>query len=149
MPPAEPRQRRLSLERSSTNPESNRPSSSSSSTSSSGTAATATATTGGGGGRMSPPPPAAPALRRRAMSATLDKVREAMPSASKSSKKDLVQWFLPSEKSRKESLIEAAQAAADAAEEARKNCLACWAALRSSIYGAIQVQAAVDSSSCG
>ena len=89
---------------------------------------------------MSPPPPAAPALRRRAMSATLDKVREAMPSAaSKANKKDLVQWFLPSEKNRKESLIEAAQAAADAAEEARKNCLACWAALRSSIYGAIQV----------
>lgn len=73
------------------------------------------------------------------MSATLDKVREAMPS--KSNKKDLVQWFLPSETNRKEALIEAAQAAADAAEEARKTCLACWVALRSSIYGGIQVRA--------
>eukprot|EP00752_Nemacystus_decipiens_P007524 g6724.t1 len=125
VPPPEPRGRRPSLERSSTNPERNRPT---------------TAATAAGGGRGSPPPPPpAPPLRRRAMSATLDKVREAMPSAaSKANKKDLVQWFLPSEKNRKESLIEAAQAAADAAEEARKNCLACWGALRSSIYGAIQ-----------
>ena len=71
------------------------------------------------------------------MSATLDKVREAMPSAS--NKKDLVQWFLPTEKNRKESLIEAAQAAADAAEEARRSCLASWAVLRSSLFNAIQV----------
>lgn len=132
MPPPEPRQRRLSLERSSTNPETNRLS---------------TATAGNQSpppGRKSPTPPTPPAalaLRRRAMSATLDKVREAMPSGS--NKKDLVQWFLPSEKNRKESLIEAAQAAADAAEEARKNCLACWVALRSSIYGAIQVRVRV------
>lgn len=72
------------------------------------------------------------------MSATLLKVREAMPSSS-GNKKDLVQWFLPSEKNRKESLIESAQAAADSAEEARKTCLACWEALRSSIYSAVQV----------
>lgn len=76
-------------------------------------------------------------LKRRAMSATLDKVREAMPSAS--GKKDLVQWFLPSEKHRKESLLESAQFAADAAEEARRACLASWTTLRSSIHAAVQV----------
>lgn len=137
VPPPEPRPLRVSLERSSTNPESSRPTS----TTAAATAAAAGGTPagdGGGGGRtFPPPPPPAPPLRRRAMSATLDKVREAMPSAS--NKKDLVQWFLPSEENRKESLIEAAQAAADAAEEARKNCLACWVALRSSIYAAVQV----------
>ena len=97
---------------------------------------------GGGGGPSAIANPGAaaspaPRLRRRAMSATLDKVREAMPSAS--NKKDLVQWFLPTEKNRKESLIEAAQAAADAAEEARRACLSSWAVLRSSLFNAIQV----------
>lgn len=76
-------------------------------------------------------------LRRRAMSATLDKVREAMPSAS--NKKDLVQWFLPSEQHRKEALIESAQVAADAAEEARRVCRVSWDALRSCIHSAVQV----------
>ncbi|CAM9704425.1 unnamed protein product, partial [Ectocarpus sp. 8 AP-2014] len=130
VPSSEPR-RRPSLERSSTTPEST----------------TSNSNSGGGGRRPAaadtlPPSPLAgagapaPPLRRRAMSATLDKVREAMPSAS--NKKDLVQWFLPSEKTRKEALIESAQAAADAAEEARKACLACWVALRSGVHSAVQ-----------
>lgn len=75
--------------------------------------------------------------RKRAMSATLERVREAMPSTS--NKKDLVQWFLPTEKNRKESLLESAQVAADAAEEARRTCLASWAALRLGIHGAVKV----------
>ncbi|CAM9281852.1 unnamed protein product [Ectocarpus sp. 6 AP-2014] len=131
VPSSEPR-RRPSLERSSTTPEST----------------TSNSNSGGGGRRPAavtlPPSPLAgagagapaPPLRRRAMSATLDKVREAMPSSS--NKKDLVQWFLPSEKTRKEALIESAQAAADAAEEARKACLACWVALRSGVHSAVQ-----------
>lgn len=106
----------------------------------------------GGGASMAPtssPPPnprpeqgtPAPLIantRRRAMSATLDKVREAMPSANHN-KKDLVQWFLPSDKHRKEGLIEAAHVAAEAAEEARRACLANWKALRSALHVAIQV----------
>lgn len=76
-------------------------------------------------------------VRRRAMSATLEKVREAMPSGS--NKKDLVQWFLPSEKHRKESLIESAQQAADAAEEARRACRVAWIALRAGLHKTMQV----------
>lgn len=86
--------------------------------------------------------PSAPLLlssRRRAMSATLDKVREAMPS-SNHNKKDLVQWFLPSDKHRKEGLIEAAHVAAEAAEETRKACRINWDALRKAIHGAVQVR---------
>ena len=71
------------------------------------------------------------------MSVTLEKVREAMPSGS--NKKDLVQWFLPSEKNRKEALIESAQQGADAAEEARRACRACWIALRAGIHSAAKV----------
>lgn len=76
-------------------------------------------------------------VRRRAMSATLEKVREAMPSGS--NKKDLVQWFLPSEKHRKESLLESAQQAADAAEEARRACRSSWVALRAGMHKTMQV----------
>lgn len=137
VPSAEPpRRKRLSLERSSTNPES-------SSGGGGGDSSTVGGGAGGSGGTLPPLPilpsagPPAPPLQRRAMSATLVKVREAMPSAS--NKKDLVQWFLPSEKHRKEALIESAQAAADAAEEARKTCLVRWEALRLSIFSAIQV----------
>lgn len=76
-------------------------------------------------------------VRRRAMSATLEKVREVMPSGS--NKKDLVQWFLPSEKHRKESLLESAQQAADAAEEARRACRSAWIALRAGMHKTMQV----------
>lgn len=84
------------------------------------------------------PAPTLALSRRRAMSATLDKVREAMPS-SNHNKKDLVQWLLPSDKHRKDGLIEAAHVAAEAAEEARRACHANWQALRVAIHGAVQV----------
>lgn len=146
--PRPEQRRRPSMERSATNPES-----SSSSTAAAGTASGSNSnsvssgsssstsnnnTRNSVGSSTSNPNPPPPALRKRAMSATLLKVREAMPSSA-GNKKDLVQWFLPTEKNRKEALIESAQAAADAAEEARKACLACWETLRSSIYSAIQV----------
>lgn len=146
--PRPEQRRRPSLERSSTTPESTggpgaaqaagaaaEGSARNSNSNSNSDSSTRKSSDGGGGDKKIFP---APALRKRAMSATLLKVREAMPSSS-GNKKDLVQWFLPSEKNRKEALIESAQAAADAAEEARKACLACWETLRSSIYGAIQV----------
>ncbi|CAM9741499.1 unnamed protein product, partial [Discosporangium mesarthrocarpum] len=72
--------------------------------------------------------------RRRVMSATLDKMREVMPG----SNKDIVQWLLPTEQQRKESLVEAAQSAADAAEEARRSCRACWEHLRANIHAYAQ-----------